>query len=84
MMVAQELIYLMSHKSRKSKLSALKVNMSKAYDRVEWNFMFLTLKLIGFPRHFIELIRACVCTTNIGVNINGDVDGEFFLERGLQ
>ena len=35
-------------------------------------------------QHFIELIRACVCTTSIGVSINEDVDGHFRPERGLQ
>ena len=61
-MAAQELIHSMIHsmprKSRKSKLFALKTDMLKAYDRVEWSFLFQAL-------HFAGIRFICVNHTHI-------------------
>ena len=58
--------------------------MSKAYDRVEYSFLFQPLQLIGLRQHFRDLIRVCVYTTSSGVSKNVDVDGYFCLEKGLR
>ena len=82
-MVAQELIHSMGRKNRRTIFFALKVDMSKAYDRVEWPFLLWALHLFGFPQNFIDLIKACVYTFRIRVNINGEVDKFFCPKRGI-
>ena len=34
-----------------------KLDMLKAYDRMEWPFLFLVLQCIGFSDRFVHLVR---------------------------
>ena len=43
-------------------LAAIKLDMSKAYDRVEWCFLEAKLCKLGFMREWIDLIMKCVRT----------------------
>lgn len=36
---------------------ALKIDMSKAYDRIEWNLILLTLKQFGFSPQWINWVK---------------------------
>lgn len=38
----------------------VKVDLEKAYDRINWNFLKHTLHLAGFPNELIKLIMSCV------------------------
>jgi len=60
------------------------MDMPKVYDIVEWSFLFQVFQLIGLPWYFIEMIRACVYPTSIGVSINEDVDGRVCPEKELR
>ncbi|KAK4384115.1 hypothetical protein Sango_3090400 [Sesamum angolense] len=60
---------------------ALKVDLRKAYDTVEWDFLIATLRLFGFPAVFIRWIEECVTSAHYSVVVNGgqliEQDGEF-------
>ncbi|KAL0282294.1 UNVERIFIED_CONTAM: hypothetical protein Sradi_7265300 [Sesamum radiatum] len=56
---------------------ALKVDLRKAYDTVEWDFLKAALTLFGFPERFIQWIVECVTTTSYSVCINGAPHGFF-------
>ncbi|KAL0283962.1 UNVERIFIED_CONTAM: Retrovirus-related Pol polyprotein from type-2 retrotransposable element R2DM [Sesamum radiatum] len=63
---------------------ALKVDLRKAYDTVEWDFLTAVLILFGFPEQFIQWIVECVTTPSFSVCLNGAPHGFFKGARGLR
>ncbi|KAL0439752.1 UNVERIFIED_CONTAM: hypothetical protein Slati_2458200 [Sesamum latifolium] len=64
-LVAYELNHYLAHKTWGSVGHAtLKLDLSKAYDRVEWSFLESVLAKIGFHPRFIFLIHLCVSTVS--------------------
>ncbi|KAL0433838.1 UNVERIFIED_CONTAM: LINE-1 retrotransposable element O protein [Sesamum latifolium] len=63
---------------------ALKVDLRKAYDSVERNFLLAVLDLFGFPVRFIQWIEECVTTPSFSVCLNGTPHGFFTGARGLR
>ena len=45
-------------------LGALKIDMNKAYDRVNWLFLIKVLKGYGFPHSWLHLIHQCISTVS--------------------
>lgn len=63
---------------------ALKIDMAKAYDHVEWPLLETILKLHDFFSHFIDLIHYCVSTSSYSVLINESPYGHFRATRGIR
>ena len=68
--IVQELIHTMSKKKGRTSVMAIKLDLEKAYDRLEWSFIKDTLKLFNFPDKLISLIMSCVTTTSISTLFN--------------
>lgn len=59
-LIGFEMFHYMKKKVRRRKgCMALKVNMAKAYDRIERRFMECVLNHIGFPTNFTKLVIRC-------------------------
>ncbi|KAL0318219.1 UNVERIFIED_CONTAM: Transposon TX1 uncharacterized protein [Sesamum calycinum] len=63
---------------------ALKVDLRKAYDTVEWDFLLSTLQLFGFPPTFSKWIEECITSPHFSLYLNGEVHGFFAGARGLR
>lgn len=63
---------------------AIKLNMSKAYDMVEWNFLEAILRRLGFIDKWINVIMMCVCTANYTILVNNHPIGHIYFTRGLR
>ncbi|KAL2922743.1 LINE-1 reverse transcriptase-like protein [Bienertia sinuspersici] len=61
----------------------LKVDIRKAYDSVDWNFLQEMLHALKFPQQFIGWIMACVSTATYSLCLNGSIQGFFPGKRGL-
>ncbi|KAL0294632.1 UNVERIFIED_CONTAM: hypothetical protein Scaly_3118000 [Sesamum calycinum] len=74
-LLAQELLagY---NQTRLPERCTIKVDIQKAYDSVEWDFLLEVLRLFNFPTHFINLIVQCVSTASFSVSLNGAIHGK--------
>lgn len=71
-------------KEKKHRIVALKLNVSKTYDRVEWKLLQCTLEKMGFSSKFVGLIMRCITTPSFSVLINGVAKGLIKPQRGLR
>lgn len=68
----------------KKKAMLLKMDLVKAYDRVNWSFLRLILIRIGLPSLIIKWIMACITSMNISVLVNGSPSEFFSCSRGIR
>ncbi|KAL9674284.1 hypothetical protein QQ045_030555 [Rhodiola kirilowii] len=67
-----------------SKRCMIKLDISKAYGMVDWNFLCEIMAFFGFPDQLVKWIRACISTVKYSVVINGGMKGYFSSSRGIR
>lgn len=63
---------------------ALRLDVSKAYDRVEWLFLEKILAKLGFIRSIIDLIMLSVLSVSYSFLLNGSQFGSLIPRRGIR
>ncbi|XP_042443883.1 uncharacterized protein LOC122028980 [Zingiber officinale] len=82
-LMAQELDHKLNYHIRGGNL-ILKLDMAKAYDRVQWGILFRVMAAFGFSEAVIAFIRRCVTSSWFSVLVNGQLSGFFRSQRGLR
>ena len=84
-LVAYETLHTM-HCRRKGRKGALakKLDISKAYDRVEWEFLKGLMVRLGFLKLWIERVMCCASTPSFSICVNGKAYGTILPTRGLR
>ena len=84
-LIAFELMHYLDHKKEgKDCYMAIKLDMSKTYDRVEWGFIEQVMVKLGFHDSWICLIMRCITSVSYSVLINGVAFGNIIPSRGLR
>ncbi|XP_024007904.1 uncharacterized protein LOC112083915 [Eutrema salsugineum] len=80
----ETLHYLRTSEAKKRCFMAVKTDMSKAYDRIEWGVLRAVLDCLGFHHKWIKWIMECVMTVSYSFLINGGPQGRVLPSRGLR
>lgn len=80
--LVSEMIHSMHKEKRRG--MAIKLDVSKAYDRVIWNFLLQVLVCMGFNSKWIECIKFCISSVSFSILVNGSVCGFFDATNGLR
>ena len=83
-LIAYESIHAIKNKKGKRGLCALKLDMHKAYDRVEWVYLEKIMLKLGFDQRWVKLIMSCVTSVSYNVRFNGMETEVFTPTRGLR
>ena len=63
---------------------ALKIDLEKAYDKLEWNFIREALVRANLPCNLIDIIMSCVSMVSTSILFNGEAMDPIFLSRGIR
>ncbi|CAA7027574.1 unnamed protein product [Microthlaspi erraticum] len=84
-LIAQECFHgLRTNSMCKTKFIAVKTDMSKAYDRVEWSFLEALMLKLGFAESWVHWIKLCISSVSYQVLLNGEAKGSIQPTRGLR
>ena len=82
--ILKEVAHLFKRTKRKKSIMALKIDLSKAFDSLEWSFIRDTLVGFNFPSNLVNVIMSVVTTPSISVLWNGEITPEFNPSRGIR
>lgn len=76
--------YLKKNQCHRGRGVALKLDMNKAYDRVNWDFLKKVLVAYGFDMSWVESVMALVTSISYSYQVNGFSSNKIFPKRGLR
>jgi hypothetical protein len=62
----------------------LNMDMEKAFDKMEWDFILSIMEKLGFHSTWVNWIRLCISSSSFSIILNGSPFGRFSPERGLR
>lgn len=83
-LIAYECTHAIHTRKRKKALCGVKLDMMKAYDRIEWIYLEKMMIQMGFSKEWVKVIMRCVCSVKFSVRLNGDTSSSFTPSRGLR
>ncbi|XP_021740814.1 uncharacterized protein LOC110707087 [Chenopodium quinoa] len=69
-LLSHEVLSYMNSSRGRTMSAALKLDMNKAYDRIDWEFLWKVLHVFGFPPYWIHIIKQCASTVSYQILVN--------------
>lgn len=82
--VTHELLHSLRTKKIKSPFMALKLDIAKAFDKVEWTYIEAMLRCLGFSDQWCSWVMKCITSVSYSVLINGSPTRKIIPSRGLR
>ena len=84
MIIAQEIIHSLGKKKGIVGYMALKINLAKEYDKIEWSFIKGMLTRVNLPTNLRDIIMSCVSTVSTSILFNGEDLNLIYPSRGIR
>jgi len=82
--VAFESLHIMQKHSGNDDFMAIKLDISKTYDRVGWVYLEVVMRKLGFRDLWIKLMMPCFTTFSYSILINGEPKSLIHPSRGIR
>lgn len=77
------MIHILKHMSGRRGRMMIKINLEKAYDRLEWHFIKETLLYVGLPHAMVDIIMECISKESCWLLWNGECVDRIEYLRGI-
>lgn len=84
MVAFETLHYMRNQRTKKNGYVAVKLDMSKVYDRVEYGYMEKLMEKMGFNDKWVGLMMTCIMSASYSILVNGKPKGDIVTTRGLK
>ena len=84
MALTQEVVHSFKKTQKKNGFLGVKLDFQKAYDRLEWDFLIIVLKVFGFSAKFTSLIHQCLSIVQFSILLNGGQCPSFIPSQGIR
>ncbi|KAB1207150.1 hypothetical protein CJ030_MR7G011471 [Morella rubra] len=82
--LAHEIFHVLKKRNSGRKIMAIRADIEKAYDRMEWKLILVAMKCFGFAPHFVGWIEQCLSSASCSILLNGTPLGLIKPTRGLR
>jgi len=80
--VAQEAIHSLTKEKQQGLL--IKLDLSKAYDRISWQYLIEVMRAFGFDERWLQWVKSFLSTPHFSLLLNGSPTAPFNITRGLR